>query len=69
LTVHDELLIEIDADPYVIVDVRAIVVQEMTAAFLHVFPDAPTIGLVEPTIGRSWGEQVSVDEWLKQGVV
>jgi hypothetical protein len=44
--------------------VRDIVVEEMTLAFLHVFPDAPTIGLVEPTIGRSWGEQIPVTEWL-----
>jgi DNA polymerase-1 len=66
LTVHDELLIEIDDDPTVINDARTIVVQAMTEAFLHVFPDAPTLGLVEPTIGRSWGEQAPVDEWLRQ---
>jgi DNA polymerase I-like protein with 3'-5' exonuclease and polymerase domains len=67
LTVHDELVLELVNDPQVIADVRTIVVQEMTAAFLHVFPDAPTLGLVEPTIGRSWGEQVPVDDWLKGG--
>ena len=66
LTVHDELLIELDAEPQVIADVRTIVVEEMTAAFLHVFPGAPTIGLVEPKIGRSWGEQMPVDKWLSQ---
>jgi DNA polymerase-1 len=68
LTVHDELLIELANDPDVIDDARTMVVQDMTAAFLHVFPDAPTLGLVEPTIGRSWGEQVPVDEWLKAQV-
>jgi DNA polymerase-1 len=68
LTVHDELLIEIDDDPQVIDDARTMVVQEMTAAFLHVFPNAPTLGLVEPTIGRSWGEQVPVNEWLSRAI-
>jgi DNA polymerase-1 len=67
LSVHDELLIELAADPQVIADARTIVCEEMTAAFLHVFPDAPTLGLVEPTIGRSWGEQVPVDDWLQAG--
>ena len=62
LSVHDEVLVELADAPDVIRDVRTIVVQEMTAAFLHVFPNAPTIGLVEPTIGRSWGKQMPVDE-------
>jgi DNA polymerase I-like protein with 3'-5' exonuclease and polymerase domains len=69
LSVHDELLIELADAPDVIAAVRTIVVQEMTAAFLQVFPDAPTIGLVEPTIGRNWGEQIPVDEWLSSGAV
>jgi DNA polymerase-1 len=68
LSVHDEVLIELADAPDVIADVRTIVVEEMTSAFLHVFPDAPTIGLVDPTVGRSWGEQVSVDEWLNPSV-
>jgi DNA polymerase-1 len=66
LTVHDEVLIEVADDPAVIAAVRDIVVAEMTAAFSMVFPDAPTIGLVEPTIGSNWGEQVKVDEWLAE---
>ena len=55
---HDELLIEVANAPDLIAEVRTIVLEEMTAAFLHVFPDAPTIGLVEPTIGRSCGERM-----------
>jgi DNA polymerase-1 len=66
LTVHDEVLIELAMDPTMIVAVRDIVVTEMTAAFLAVFPDAPTLHLVEPTIGPSWGEQVNVDKWLSE---
>jgi DNA polymerase I-like protein with 3'-5' exonuclease and polymerase domains len=64
LTVHDEVLIELAGDPSTVMTVRDIVVAEMTAAFLEVFPDAPTLNLIEPTIGRSWGEQVPVDDWL-----
>jgi DNA polymerase I-like protein with 3'-5' exonuclease and polymerase domains len=65
LTVHDELLFEVADDPAVIAKVRDIVVREMTAAFLLVYPDAPTIGLVEPTVGPNWGEQVKIDKWLR----
>jgi DNA polymerase-1 len=66
LTVHDEVLIEVTDDPAIVAIVHDIVVNEMTAAFLAVFPDAPTLNLVEPTIGRSWGEQGSVDQWLSE---
>jgi hypothetical protein len=66
--VHDELLIEVWALPAIVASVRTIVVQEMTAAFLAVFLDAPTLNLMTPTIGRSWGEQCAVDEWLSDGV-
>jgi DNA polymerase-1 len=68
LTVHDELLIELDDDRQVIKDARTMVVEEMTAAFLYVFPGAPTLGLVEPTIGRNWGAQIAVDRWLAKAV-
>jgi DNA polymerase-1 len=64
LTVHDEVLIEVADDPAVVAVVRDIVVREMTAAFLTVYPGAPTLNLVQPTIGCSWGEQVSIDKWL-----
>jgi DNA polymerase-1 len=67
LSVHDEVLIELADSPDVIAAVRTIVVQEMTAAFSLVFPGAPTLGLVAPTLGRSWGDQGSVDKWLKDG--
>jgi hypothetical protein len=28
----------------------------MIAAFLEVFPDAPTLNLVEPKVGPTWGD-------------
>jgi hypothetical protein len=36
----------------------------MVAAFLDVFPNAPTVNLVEPKIGRNWGETQSLTKWL-----
>jgi len=35
-----------------------------SAAFLDVFPNAPTVNLVEPKIGRNWGETQSLTKWL-----
>jgi hypothetical protein len=66
LSIHDELLFECDDDPAVVAAVGDIVVREMTAAFLMVFPDAPTLNLVEPTVGPNWGEQTKVAEWLAE---
>ena len=36
----------------------------MLAAFLEVFPDAPTLGLVEPAVGPTWGDLVPLRQWL-----
>ena len=38
--------------------------REMVAAFLDVFPNAPTLNLVDPKIGRNWGETQSLTKWL-----
>jgi DNA polymerase-1 len=67
LSIHDELLVELADASDIVAAVRDIVVEQMTLAFLHVFPDAPVLNLVEPTVGCSWGEQISVDEWLATG--
>ena len=64
LSVHDEILIELRDDLSVVSAVHACVVEQMTTAFLHVFPDAPTLHLIEPTIGPNWGEMRPVEEWL-----
>ena len=34
----------------------------MVAAFLDVFPNAPTVNLVEPKIGSNWGDLHFVTE-------
>jgi hypothetical protein len=39
----------------VAVAVADIARKEMVAAFLDVFPNAPTVNLVEPKIGLNWG--------------
>ena len=36
----------------------------MIAAFLEVFPDAPTLDLVEPAVGPTWGDLVPLQQWL-----
>ena len=39
--------------------------QEMTDAFLEVFPDAPTLNLVDPKVGPTWGDLQSLPAWLQ----
>jgi hypothetical protein len=37
----------------------------MVAAFLEVFPDAPTLNLVDPKVGPAWGDLQSLPGWLQ----
>ena len=39
--------------------------QVMTDAFLEVFPDAPTLNLVDPKVGPTWGDLQSLPDWLQ----
>jgi DNA polymerase I-like protein with 3'-5' exonuclease and polymerase domains len=51
-TVHDELLLEVaEADAEA---ARQILEQTMVEAFEQTFPGAPTRGVVEVQIGRTW---------------
>jgi DNA polymerase I-like protein with 3'-5' exonuclease and polymerase domains len=52
--VHDELLLEVAEDRAE--QAKAVLVEEMTAAFTEWFPDAPTSGLVEAKIVRCWAD-------------
>jgi hypothetical protein len=36
--------------------IGAIAEQEMIAAFVEVFPDAPTLNLVDSKVGPTWGD-------------
>jgi DNA polymerase I len=65
-TVHDEavLLVPDDVDP--VERIGAIAQQEMIAAFLEVFPDAPTLNLVDPKVGPTWGDLQALPDWLQR---
>jgi DNA polymerase-1 len=51
--VHDELLLEVREEHAE--RAREILQQEMTAAFVRLFSDAPTTGLVDIKTGPNWG--------------
>ena len=54
--VHDEAVFLVPNDMQVAVAIADIAHKEMVAAFLDVFPNAPTVNLVEPKIGSNWGD-------------
>ena len=55
-TVHDEAVFLVPNNMQVAVAIADIAHKEMVAAFLDVFPNAPTLNLVEPKIGSNWGD-------------
>ena len=55
-TVHDEAVFLVPNDMQVALAIADIARKEMVAAFLDVFPNAPTLNLVEPRIGSNWGD-------------
>ena len=55
-TVHDEVVLLVPADNDSVQRIGAIAQQEMIAAFLEVFPDAPTLNLVDLKFGTTWGD-------------
>jgi DNA polymerase family A len=63
-TVHDEAVLLVPDDLAAVERIGAIAQQEMIAAFLEVFPDAPTSGLVDPAVGQTWGDVVPLQKWL-----
>jgi DNA polymerase I-like protein with 3'-5' exonuclease and polymerase domains len=63
-TVHDEAVLLVPDDMQVATAIADVACREMVAAFLDVFPNAPTVNLVEPKIGRNWGETQSLTKWL-----
>ena len=62
-TVHDEAVLLVPNDAASVERIGAIAQQEMIAAFLEVFPDAPTLNLVDPKVGPTWGDLQSLPEW------
>jgi hypothetical protein len=63
-TVHDEAVLLVPDDPAAVERIGAVAQKEMIAAFLEVFPDAPTLGLVDPAVGPTWGDLVPLQQWL-----
>jgi DNA polymerase I-like protein with 3'-5' exonuclease and polymerase domains len=64
-TVHDEAVMLVPEDIASVERIGAIAQQEMTDAFLEVFPDAPTLNLVDPKVGPTWGDLQSLAAWLQ----
>jgi DNA polymerase I len=62
-TVHDEAVMLVPDDLASVERIGAIAQQEMIAAFLEVFPDAPTLNLVDPKVGPTWGDLQSLPDW------
>jgi DNA polymerase I len=55
-TVHDEAVLSVPDDIASVERIGAIAQHEMISAFLEVFPDAPTLNLVDPKVGPTWGD-------------
>ena len=63
-TVHDEAVLLVPDDIAAVERIGSIAQQEMVAAFLEVFPDAPTLNLVDLKVGPTWGDLQSWEDWL-----
>jgi DNA polymerase-1 len=64
-TVHDEAVLLVPDDVDAVERIGAIAQQEMITAFLEVFPDAPTLNLVDPKVGPTWGDLQSLPDWVQ----
>jgi DNA polymerase I-like protein with 3'-5' exonuclease and polymerase domains len=64
-TVHDEAVLLVPDDIASVERIGAIAQQEMIAAFLEVFPDAPILNLVDPKVGPTWGDLQLLPDWLQ----
>ncbi len=63
-TVHDEAVLLVPDDVSAVERIGGVAQRGMVGAFLEVFPDAPTVGLVDPAVGPTWGDLQPVQEWL-----
>jgi DNA polymerase-1 len=64
-TVHDELVLLVPDNIIAVERIGAIAEQEMIAAFREVFPDAPTLNLVDAKVGPNWGDLQPLSTWLR----
>jgi DNA polymerase I len=65
-TVHDEAVMLVPDAVDSVERIGAIAQREMIAAFLEVFPDAPTLNLVDAKIGPTWGDLHALSAWLQR---
>jgi hypothetical protein len=65
-TVHDEAVLLVPDDVASVQRIGAIAQREMFAAFLEVFPDAPTLSLVDPAVGSTLGDLQPLQTWLAE---
>jgi hypothetical protein len=64
-TVHDEAVLLVPDDVVSVERIGVIAQREMIAAFLEVFPDAPTMNLVDCKVGPTWGDLQALPDWLQ----
>jgi DNA polymerase-1 len=64
-TVHDEVVLLAPDDVATIERIGAIAQREMIAAFVEVFPEAPTLNLVEPKVGPTWGDLQPLQDFIE----
>ena len=64
-TVHDEAMLLVPDDVDSVERIGAIAQQGMIAAFLEVFPDAPTMNLVNFKVWPTWGDLQALPDWLQ----
>jgi DNA polymerase-1 len=67
VTVHDEAVMLVPDDPSVAAAIADIARHKMIQAFTEVFPNAPVMNLIEPSIGSNWGEMQPMKQWLLTG--
>ena len=67
-TVHDEAVLLVPDDMAAVERIGAIAQREMIAALLEVFPDAPTLHLVDPAVGPTWGDLKPLQTWLDERI-
>ena len=65
-TVHDEAVLLVSGELAAVQRIGAIAQREMAAAFLEVFPDAPTLNLVDAKVGPTWGNLQTLQAWLEE---
>jgi DNA polymerase I-like protein with 3'-5' exonuclease and polymerase domains len=65
-TVHDEVVLLVPDDIVTVERIGGIARQQMVAAFVEVFPEAPTLNVVDFKIGPTWGDLKSLHDFTNE---